>query len=150
MKQLRGILLLAVLALSLFLLLFTPLEMYRTIKAQSWQPVDVEIVTSEIKRVWSDFTLEIQVRDLKTGAMSKRVAVRYGDIDFSLIAVATLARSTRYVDRDRYPRGRRIKAFRNPEGTSYVLEQNTITQMIIVFLLACIYPAIATAALIKK
>ena len=150
MKRLKGFFMLFLLGLSLFLLLFVPIEMYRTIKAQTWQPVEVEIVSIGIRRVWSDFTLEVQVRDLKTGVMSNQVAVRYGDIDLSLIAFSSLARSTKYVDLDKYARGKRIVAFRSAEGASYVLEQNTITLMTVVFLLACVYPAIAMRALIKR
>jgi len=41
-------------------------------------------------------------------------------------------------------------AYRSPDGLDYVLEQNSITLMVIIFALSLIYPVIALVSIVRS
>jgi|GEM_PF-5182454 len=147
MKQVVSFIMLALIGFSIFFLIFIPLESYNVIRAWDWEATHVLITKSEIERGGTGtnrgFYLDIHIRDLQTETNSQRVAIRYGDIDFSIRLVSWLPFSTIRDDQSTYAEGTVTTAYRSPDGLQYVLEQNSLTLMIIIFLLSLIMPIYA-------
>ena len=149
LKKLRGFFLLALFLFSIFTLIVTPFEMKQTIQAQNWDSVEVEILSNEILRGSRGFYPEVRVKNLETEEISSTVSFRYGDFSHSITFLGWLANSSMYADRDKYPDGTIMTAYHSPDGKRYVLEQNSITLMLIMFSLALIYPLITIVSIWK-
>lgn len=145
MKQLLSYLLLALLACSIFFLIFIPMESYNVVQAWRWEEVEVEIIKSEVKTNRGRFYLDIE-RDERI----QFVSVCHGDISLSIVVLRWLTNSSLYTDCDSYPVGMVTTAYRNPAGTKYLLEQNSLWLMGILFRLSLICPSFATYHIIKK
>ena len=150
MKTVISFTLLAVFGFSLFFLIFIPIEAYNVVRAWDWEQVEVTITKSEIERVRGRFYLNIRIRDLETDTISESVSVRYGDISLSIIFIGWLMESNLYDDQDNYPEGMITTAYRSPDGSRYVLEQNSLWLMGILFGLALIYPLFTIYHIIKN
>ncbi len=143
LRQLLGFLLLCLLGFSLFFMVFVPIEIYKTIAARSWEPVEVTISSSRIIERSNRYHLELIIEEVKSKKRGSRVSVRHGDMTLSFVAFGGLLNSTLYSDRNRYPVGAVTTAYRSPDGHSYVLEQNSIDFLLVLFAIACVYPAIS-------
>ena len=149
MKNVKEFIFLSLFVLSIGLLVMTPIEIYKTIEARSWVPVDVIVISSQIDENHGHY-LKIEILDIEKGETNSRVSLRYGDIHLSVEVFGSLFISTLYADRARYPVGAKIKAFRSPDQSIYVLEQNTINQMLVLLLLACIYPGVTIWSIVTN
>ncbi len=150
MKKVSGYLLLALLCGSLFFLVFIPLETMKLVQAWEWEAVEVEIIQNDIKHGSRGHYPEVRVRDLETDEISGSVAFRYGDMSLSFNIAGWLGSSTLYTDRDNYPVGTVTTAYRSPDAKEYVLEQNSATLMITLFVLSLIMPSYAAYHIIKN
>ena len=135
--------------LSIFLLIVAPIEIYKTIDARSWKSVEVKVISNEIAKD-DDFYLNTVILDMSNQKASSNVSIRYGEPSFTIVFFGKLIGSTYDKDKDRYRAGAVIKAYRSPDKKTYVLEQNTITEMLILFMLGLIYPGITIALAIKN
>lgn len=129
LKTLWACLILTLIGVSLFSLLVAPYEIYKTVSAHKWKPVKVKIVTNQILERQNRFYPHIRIKDQETGKISQKVSVRYGDITLSFVFFGGLMGSNLYEDRDKYPVGTVVTAFRSPNN-SYVLEQNSPKTML--------------------
>ncbi len=59
-----------VFAVSIFYLLVAPYEIFKTLQARSWTPVEVEVVTSELRRNHENMVLEVSVRDIQANQIT--------------------------------------------------------------------------------
>lgn len=149
MKTIISFALLAVFGFSIFFLVFIPIEAYNVVRVRDWEAVEVEITKSEIERNRGSFYLDIRIRDLETDTISQQVSVRHGDISLSIVFIGWLTESSLYNDQDNYPEGMIITAYRSPDGSRYVLEQNSLWLMGIIFGLSLIYPLFTIYHIIK-
>jgi hypothetical protein len=150
MKTIRNYILLGLFMFSIFTLVVAPIEIYKTIEARSWDAVGVKVITNHISSIHHDHYLKVEILDLETGKISSNVSVRYGDAHLLVEVLDYLLWSTFDTDMDRYPVGAEIKAFRSPDKTTYVLEQNSVVLMLVLILLACIYPGLTIWSVVTK
>jgi hypothetical protein len=115
-----------------FFLLLAPFEIKKTRDAWSWQPVKVKVTKSEIEYVRGEgggHSLQIAVQEVDEPARRGPARTRFGGMTHGIYILSYRPFSTLDADLARYPVGKQLLAYRNPNGRSYVLEQNTIAPM---------------------
>ena len=68
----------------------------------------------------------------------------------SFAVFGKLINSSLLDDQMLFPGGKVVRAFRSPDKSEYVLEQNSISTVLTIFILACIYPAIAVVSIFRS
>jgi hypothetical protein len=137
-----GILWLFSLGAAVFFLVFAPFEIKKTRDAWSWQPVKVRVVKSHIEHVRGEgggHSLQIGVQEVDNPARRGTARVRFGHINHGLYIFSRRFLSTLDADQTRYPVGKELVAYRQPDADYYVLEQNSITLLATVWITCLVW-----------
>jgi hypothetical protein len=142
-KQIISWLLLFIFALAIFLCIAMPFELRNAVRSQSWEPRDMEILSSRIKisHTPEDYhaSLEIIATDLSNNKKIKISKVRYGDIPFTIWVLNKLSSANfeKYVQK--YPAGAMVTGYKDPGSETYVLEKGTTAKPLVLLSVSALW-----------
>ncbi|MCI5050623.1 MAG: hypothetical protein MRY32_09925 [Rickettsiales bacterium] len=133
---------------SLFTVITAPLEMFKTYRAQGWEQIVVEMVTNDQVAEVASGEPALSIKDTQTQTITDQVQFRYGDLPSSLTFFGMFDVNRVFPRAHEYKPGDIVYAYRS--GKTYVIEQNTIWQSLIIWLLSFILPILIAMKLLKK
>jgi hypothetical protein len=125
-----------------FFLLLAPFEIKKTRDAWSWPPVKVRVTESRIEHVRGEgggHSLKIAVQEIDNPARRGAARVRFGEIGHNVHFFSHRFYSSLDADLALYPAGKELTAYRQPDADYYLLEQNSVTLMVSVWITCLIW-----------